>query len=138
MSGPPPKAVRRRRNVPASGEWKPTVGTGWQHGPTIPVPPDGLRPESLVTWQTWFGSWFATHWTPDDLPGLRLVILTHDQVMRGEFTRGAELRMLMDNYGITPKGQQERHWTAPKVDEPAKPTPDAAGPYAGLRVVKTA
>jgi len=58
--------------------------------------------------------------------------------MRGEFTRGAELRMLMDNYGITPKGQQERHWTAPKVDEPAKPTPDAAGPYAGLRVVKTA
>lgn len=82
------------------------------------------------------GSWFASHWTPDDLPGLRVVIATYDQVERGEFQRGPELRMLMDTYGITPKGQQDRRWQAPKPEEtPVTEAPAAGGRYGHLKAV---
>ena len=82
-------------------------------------------------------AWFAVHWTPEDLPGLRQLVRTYDQVERNEFQRGPELRLLMDTYGITPKGQQDRRWAAPKpTDEPAVTAQeDADDPYRHLRVV---
>lgn len=134
--GPAPKTVRRNRSdVPARGDWQATPGIGWQHGKAIPAAPDGLKPETATAWKTWFGSWFAAHWTPEDLPGLRLIALTYDQVVRGEYQRGPELRMLMDTYGITPKGQQDRRWAQPKPeDNPAAADIDD-GPYAHLRAV---
>jgi hypothetical protein len=81
-------------------------------------------------------AWFASHWTPDDLPGLRKVIQLYDATERGDLHRSAELRMSMDNYGITPKGQQDRRWTRPKADElpAAAPTP-TTGKYARLKAV---
>jgi hypothetical protein len=98
-------------------------------------------PASLTAWQTWMRSWVAAHWTPDDLPGLRALIRTYDQHERGEFQRGPELRLLMDTYGITPKGQQDRRWTRPEEEaKPSSPQPRrkraaAADQYAHLRVV---
>lgn len=93
-------------------------------------------PSSLAAWDTWFKAWFAVHWTPADLPGLRLVIRLHDQVERGEFQRSAELRLSMDTYGITPKGQQDRRWKAPEA--PPKPEAVAAADksYGGLKAVR--
>lgn len=91
---------------------------------------------SIEAWSVWMGSWFAAHWTPDDLPGLRRVILLYDQIERGEFQRSAELRMLMDNYGITPKGQQDRRWAPPKEEEkPVTTGPKKASRYDHLRAV---
>ena len=92
---------------------------------------------SKVAWQTWFRAWFASHWTPDDIPGLRQLVRLYYQVERGEFHRAAELRLQMDTYGITPKGQQDRRWAPPKADEP---TPQAESDeiddlYGHLRVV---
>jgi hypothetical protein len=82
------------------------------------------------------GAWFAAHWLPVDLPGLRLVINLYDQVQRGEYVRSGELRIHMDGYGITPKGQQDRRWTPPKPDEaPAPAEQPAASPYAHLKAV---
>ena len=108
--GRPPKEQRRNpADVPIRGEWQATDAVGWQHGP-VPDPPDGLLKPTLETWQIWMGAWFAAHWTPADLPGLECVILLYDQVRRGEFQRANELRLQMDNYGITPKGQQDRRW----------------------------
>lgn len=133
--GPAPKdpSQRRRRNVPVRGEWTSTPGIGWQHGDLPPVPPR-LVAASRVAWDVWMRAWFASHWTPDDLPGLRQVIRLYDQVERGEFQRANELRMQMDTYGITPKGQQDRHWAPPKADEPTdKPAPVSSGIYAHLR-----
>jgi hypothetical protein len=66
-------------------------------------------------------SWFAAHWGPADLPGLNHVIRLYDQVQRGEFQRSAELRLSMDTYGITPKGQQDRRWKPPS-EQPDSPT----------------
>jgi hypothetical protein len=130
--GPVPKvkAQRRRRNAPKRGEWQPTPGIGWQHQ-LFPVPPDGLLETSRSAWETWFRAWFAAHWTPDDLPGLRQVIRLYDQMERGQFQRASELRLAMDTYGITPKGQQDRRWLPPERRSPIG-VPD---PYAHLRVV---
>lgn len=76
-------------------------------------------PASVEAWETWMGAWFAAHWTPEDLPGLRQVIRLYDQVERGEFQRANELRLQMDTYGITPKGQQDRRWEPPSQEKPA-------------------
>lgn len=70
-------------------------------------------PASLDAWSTWFGAWFAAFWRPSDLPALRQMVRLYDQVERGEFTRATELRLLMDTYGVTPKGQQDRRWKPP-------------------------
>jgi hypothetical protein len=131
---PKPAEARRRRNKPVRGEWQATPGIGWQHG-DMPAPPDGLLEPSRIAWETWFKAWFAAHWTPDDLPGLRKVVQIYDATERGELQRTAELRMLMDTYGITPKGQQDRRWAQPKQE--TAPTPAAAGGHYGhLRLAK--
>lgn len=133
--GPAPSESRRRTNEPGRGEWQPTPGVGWQHG-EIPSPPARMTRAARIAWETWFRAWFAAHWTPDDVPGLRQVIRLYDQVERGEFTRASELRLQMDTYGITPKGQQDRRWKPPAEGEPAgEQSEGIASPYAGLRVV---
>lgn len=136
--GRAPKPIEQRRTAhkPQRGEWQPTEGIGWQHG-DIPEPPDGLKVETVRAWQTWMRAWFAANWTPDDLPGLETTILLYDQVRREEFQRATELRLSMDNYGITPKGQQDRRWARPKPEErSSQPQRQRANdPYAHLRVV---
>jgi hypothetical protein len=131
--GPAPKEDRSRRNDPERGEWVAAPGSGWQHG-DLPKPPAKLTKAARDAWETWLGSWFAAYWTPEDVPGLRQVIRLYDQVERGEFQRASELRLQMDTYGITPKGQQDRRWKRPEQqqDKPEKP---AKGRYSHLQVV---
>jgi hypothetical protein len=115
---PKDQTQRRNRTDPGRGEWHPAAGVGWQHGAT-PAPPDGLLEATRQAWDTWMAAWFAAHWTPDDLPGLRTLIRLYDQVERGEWPRATELRLSMDTYGITPKGQQDRRWARPVDEKPA-------------------
>lgn len=119
-NAPKPAGARRRQNVPERGEWVAVDKVGWQYG-AIPSPPDGLMPASLEAWNTWMGSWIAAHWLPADLPGLRQLIRLYDELERGEFPRATEVRLLMDTYGITPKGQQDRRWAPPKDETVAAP-----------------
>ena len=158
--GPAPSSQRRRANEPARGEWKATPGNGWQHGPVPPVP-EGVHADTRAAWGVWMRSWFAAHWTPDDLPGLEHVASLHSEVrvafhepfIESENARGdriytrrpspaTELRQMMDSYGITPKGQQDRRWVKPGTEEPAldsrkaAPAPAADSPYGHLRVAK--
>jgi hypothetical protein len=93
-------------------------------------------PASLEAWSTWLGAWFAAFWTPDDVPGLRQIVRLYDQVERGEFQRASELRLQMDTYGITPKGQQDRRWRPPVKDEkPAQNGTPGTGAYGHLKAV---
>lgn len=83
-------------------------------------------------------AWFASHWTPADLPGLRLVIAQYDAVQRGG-TKANDMTALlrgMDTYGITPSGQQARRWAA--AETPAEPAQVVvgSGQYGHLRVAK--
>lgn len=135
--GKPPKPAAQRVNhhSPRRGELEVRPDVGWQHG-KAPDCPEGMMPASVLAWSTWMGSWFAAHWTPDDVPGLRQIVRLYDQVERGEFQRSSELRLQMDTYGITPKGQQDRRWVKPKAEEPkAKPAPSGPSARDRLRVV---
>lgn len=131
--GPKPKTERVRRAEPERGEYVEAKAGGWQHG-DVPAPPDGLKDASLEAWRVWFSSWFAAHWSPADVPALRHLVGLYDQVERGEFQRHSELRLAMDTYGITPKGQQDRRWKQPEAagDESGKPKGSA---YSHLRAV---
>ena len=144
--GPAPKRERRPRSkAPTRGEWKAAKGLGWQHG-AIPKPPSGLMPASRSTWTTWFRAWYAAHWRPEDVPALKILIQLYDQVQRGEYQRAGELRLGMDGWGITPKGQQDRRWVPPLgqdawvTEEEPKPEPPPTGEvpevYRGLRVAR--
>jgi hypothetical protein len=130
--GRAPKLPTSRRNghAPARGEWRAAPGVGWQYGP-IPDPPDGLATGALEAWTAWMRSWVAAYWTPGDLPVLQLIIRLFDLVDRGQASASlrTELRLLLDNYGLTPKGAQDRRWAPPRADE--KP----AERYGHLRAV---
>src|SRR5688572_6571277 len=128
--GPAPKSERVRRAQPERGEDVVASGWRWMHG-DVPPAPDGLMAASVDAWSTWFGSWFAAFWSPADLPGLRQVIRLYDQVERGEFQRATELRLSMDTYGITPKGQQDRRWKP----APVQPGGTRTSAYAHLKAV---
>lgn len=137
-NGPAPSENRRRTTEPARGDWQAAPGVGWQHG-DIPKAPTGLRPASRETWDVWFKAWFAAHWTPDDLPILRQIIKLYDRIEREDATAAdlTQFRQLIDSYGITPKGQQDRRWTPPKAEEPPAATGDvpAGRLYGHLRAV---
>lgn len=135
--GPAPKAERRRRNEPTKDAYERTEVEGWQHG-EIPSPPDGMKAESVEAWSVWMSAWFAAFWTPADLPGLRRVVRLYDEVERGEFQRSGELRLLMDTYGITPKGQQDRRWARPAAPVAGPSNVPASGTYGHLRSVPSA
>jgi hypothetical protein len=113
---------RRNRSSPRRGEWKASPGIGWQHTP-FPQAPDGLTEASRIAWTTWLRAWFAAHWEPGDLPALRIMVLLFDQVERGKYQRAAELRMWLDGFGVTKKGQQDRRWAEPTTVEPSTPKP---------------
>ena len=81
-------------------------------------------------------AWFASHWTPSDLPGLRHLVILYDLCQRGEHQRSAEFRMTADTYGVTPRGQQMLRWKAPE-EVAAKPKTKKAPArrYGGLKAV---
>lgn len=128
----PKKERRNASDKPIRGEWADAEGVGWQYGER-PAPPDGLMPASLEAWLTWFGAWFAVFWKPEDVPALRHLVRLYDEVERGETQRHSELRLAMDTYGITPKGQQDRRWQPPSTKEVVA---ERESPYAHLRAVE--
>ncbi len=136
-AGPPPKENRIRRARPTRGEWRAAPGLGWQHDPEPPSPPKGLGAAARTAWATWMASWVASYWEPHDLPLLRLTISLYDKVERGSCTAAerGELRLLLDGYGLTKKGQQDRRWRPPS--ETQRPSLEGLIPsrYAHLTVI---
>ena len=106
-----PKEDRINTHALQRGDIKEANSDAWAGD--VPTPPDGLMQASEDAWATWFAAWFSAHWTEHDLPGIRTMIRLYDQVERGEFGRAGELRLQMDTYGVTPKGQQDRRWKPP-------------------------
>lgn len=144
---PPKKPdERRRRNAPAGGEWAHAPGFGWQHGGK-PRCPAGLLESTRAVWKIWLESWEAAFWSADDLPALQRMIRLYDECERlqlGELadlvsiedvevtaktTRvvlefrqrptppHAELRQLMDRFGLNPLARQKLRWLPPLEGE---------------------
>jgi hypothetical protein len=129
---PKDPAQRINTNALRRGEIQVAESVGWQHGPR-PAPPAGMLPASEEAWNIWMGAWFASFWTPADVPGLRVLVRLYDEVLRGRFQRAGELRLWMDGYGITPKGQQDRRWRPP-VEGDTAPSRARGDRYRHLQV----
>lgn len=104
-------------------KWKMADSEGWQHG-DVPAAPGGLTEHGKRAWATWLGAWWASFYTPDDLPGLELTVRHYDAVMLGHLDI-AKVVPLLDRYGITPKGRQDLRWARAE-----KPAESAAGDLA--------
>ena len=88
--------------------WQLAENEGWQHG-KVPPCPKGLSQHGQKAWKTWMNSWWACFYTPEDLPGLELLVLLYDKVML-EIIDVSKIMPLLDRYGITPKGKQDLRW----------------------------
>ncbi len=130
---PKPDGERRRTNKPTH-DWKHAPGVGWQHG-EVPKPPTRLTKAAQEAWRSWMGAWFAAFWTPDDVPALRQLVRLYDQVERGEFQRHAELRLAMEAFGLTPKGQMALRWLPAEPEADAEVRQIGDGRYGHLRTV---
>jgi hypothetical protein len=131
-----PKEQSVTHHKPQLGDFRASPGVGWQHGPIPPCPYRGAAVQAA--WKAWMEAWFASNWSPQDLPGLKMVAKMYAKVAAGELRWAAELRLQMDGYGITPKGQQTLRWKPPKVEPVATPDAPKADPgakYAYLRAV---
>lgn len=131
--GPAPKERESRvgRAAPVRGEYQQAEAKAWRG--EVPAAPEGLTDAAAEAWRVWFGSWFAAYWTPSDIPAIRQMVRLYDQVEQGEFQRASELRLMMDTYGVTPKGQQDRRWKPPAPAPAEAEQPKGGKRYGHLR-----
>jgi len=124
MPGPAPKesTQRRRRNVPASGEWITLPSLPFEgERPKLPSRLlDGKRPlqATLDTWEHWWTSPMAHMWQKADWDGLlHLIILIDAYNRRAVLDLLKEIRLQKDIYGLTPKGRLSLRWRLPELDD---------------------
>jgi hypothetical protein len=91
-----------------TARWNVAEVEGWQFGELPPCPPN-LSPIGRKAWATWLGSWWASFYSLEDLPGLELLVTLYDDAMT-QSRNYTKLFPLMDRYGITPKARQELRW----------------------------
>jgi hypothetical protein len=102
---PPGQAVTRHKKT---HEFVAAPGTGWQHGDP-PEPDAEWHSKTKTAWTAWFQGWWASFWSLEDVPGLRLLGDKLDEVNRGALDH-TKVVPLMDRYGVTPKGRQDLRW----------------------------
>lgn len=119
---PAPPGKSRRPDKQVHG-WAHAPEGGWQHG-KAPTAPSGMTAAGRKAWRTWFDSWFAAFWGPEDLPVLELAVRTYDGVLGGHIDI-AKFIPIADRCGLTHKGRQDLRW-APPVGEVVDDTSDIA------------
>lgn len=123
MAGPAPKSPeeRRRRNIPAAGEWV-TLPAEPYDGPRPKLPSrlGGNRPRkaTLDTWRRWWSSPMAWLWDEGDWPGLiRLLVVVDEFHRSGKLALVTEIRLQEDRFGLSPKGRQALRWRLPGAED---------------------
>lgn len=102
---PQGEAIDQRKTV---FKWQLAEHEGWQHG-KVPPCPKGLSIHGQKAWKTWMNAWWACFYTPDDLPGLQLLVTLYDKVLLEQIDV-TKITPLLDRYGITPKARQDLRW----------------------------
>ncbi len=125
--GPAPKPADQRRNRSAKrdGDWVTLPAEG--HRGAIPSLPRGLG-ITKTTREWWKAIWrtpMATQWTAGDVPALtELAVLRERLVVDGKVSVAPEVRLRSDQFGLTPKGRQERRWIITDEDAVRAGIPD--------------
>lgn len=115
MPGPPPKSddERLRRNAPTF-QWVTLPAAGYDGPiPQLPSTRPALQAASKTMWRTWWRSPMATQWLESDVPTLLRLLRMIDSEARGTLGNSAdraEIRQLLDRFGLTPRGRQQLRW----------------------------
>ena len=128
---PLPESERVDKRVRQAVPWKYADGIGWRHG-KIPAAPSGLSATARKTWRIWMGSWWASFYEAEDLPGLELLIRIYDRVLAEELDP-PKLYPLMERYGITPNARINLRWAPPAGMPVEDAAPDVADEVAARR-----
>lgn len=122
MSGPLPKssAVRQRKNKAASRALLPPERRRLVSSPQLPTHPDREKWHPLAR-QFWTDVWrspMASQYLEADLHGLfRMLILTDLFMKEPTVPVSAELRLLSQNYGLSPIDRRRLEWTIAKTED---------------------
>jgi len=95
-----------------------------------------MRKATKDAWAAWFSAWYAAFWTPEDLPALRQLARVYDEVEQGATQRHGELRLSMETWGMTRKGQMQNRWR-PLTEPVATASPTRNPKARHLRAVKS-
>ena len=117
-------------------QWQHADGSGWQHGKTPPAP-QGLTDRGRRAWRLWLRSWWASFYTPEDLPALEMLVHWYDAAYAGDDKAAGRFLSAADKLGVTPKGRQDLRW-APPVDVPEPVADDLADDLAARRDARRA
>ena len=58
----------------------------------------------------------ATQWLPGDVPALIELAILRERLLDGKVSVAPEVRLRSDQFGLTPKGRQERRWNVTEED----------------------
>jgi hypothetical protein len=127
--GPAPKAQRQRANTPALGEWRrlepltePVLPPLETLGPGGPL---GWPAVTEILWAAWCDDPVTQTWNASDIALCVDTIQLHAMDSVG---KASEIRIRIDNLGLSPKGRRDARLLLPEeeapADEPlAEPTP---------------
>lgn len=110
--GRAPQENRRRRNVPARGEW---VDLDPLEQSVLPELPEGeWRPETVAMWEAWRMDPVSAEWSPADVAFALDTIRLHNVMLNASGAN--EVRLRMDSLGLTPKGKRDLRWRISKAE----------------------
>lgn len=117
--------------------WRIAVPGGWQHSKK-PQAPRGLTDIGQKAWRTWLGAWWASFYSPDDLPALEMAVSFYDKAMAGDDKAAGRFLPLADKLGLTPYGRNQLRWWPPEGEEQAKDADPVSDDLAARRARRDA
>ena len=108
-TGPAPAESRRRRNVPARGDWvdlKPLTRCYLPDLPPVTDAGDPWREATKLAWAAWQKDPVTQMWSEADISYALDTILLHNEIAK----TANEVRLRMDGLGLTPKGKRDHRW----------------------------
>ena len=112
---PKPAGQRRNRNRKQAGEW---VVLDEAYSGSIPRLPriDQWSADTLRWWKAIWRTPMATQWIESDIGALAVLAFVRQRLLDGDMRLLREVRQLMDDFGLTPKGRQLRRWVVSEKD----------------------
>lgn len=121
-NGPAPKMAsqRRRTNKPARGEW---IDLPELDGPILPDLPErsedegGWSERTRRAWEAWQIDRATTQFTASEIALITEVAYLWEAMARGDTKLAPEIRLRLNELGLTPKGKKDLRWRVPE-DQP--------------------